>query len=264
MSPALRPVAPAEIAGDRPPELYDLIYADYRPDIPFYVAQARAAAPGAVLEVACGTGRVHLPLLEAGADADGFDLQPAALELLRRKAAARGLTARVTVADMRGFTRPRRYALIVIPFRAFLHNLSTEDQLATLRCCREHLEPGGRLVLDLFHPSLDRLVEPDGVPRLEREFPHPQTGRALSVWTIRRSDRVNQTMRSVMELREAGPGGEVAVLDRSTFALRWVYKAEMELLLDAAGFARRAVAGGFDGRPLERDTDEMVWTAWQD
>jgi hypothetical protein len=46
--------------------------------------------------------------------------------------------------------------------------------------------------------------------------------------------------------------------------LRWTYKAEMELLLRNSGFTRWDVRGGFDGRPLEKDTDEMVWTVWKD
>jgi hypothetical protein len=46
--------------------------------------------------------------------------------------------------------------------------------------------------------------------------------------------------------------------------MRWTWRFEMELLLRAAGFTRWAVLGGFDGRPFEKDTDEMVWTAWKD
>ena len=58
--------------------------------------------------------------------------------------------------------------------------------------------------------------------------------------------------------------GYAAATHKHAFQLRWVGKPEMELLLEAAGFKRWQVEGGFDGRPLERDTDEMVWTAWKD
>jgi hypothetical protein len=165
---------------------------------------------------------------------------------------------------MRDFTMPRRYALVTMPFRAFLHNLSTEDQLRTLRCIREHLKGGGALVFNVFHPSLERLVEPDGEERLEREFPHPETGLSVGVYSRRRIDRVNQILRAEMEIRESDPRGYAGAVHSHNVTLRWVYKAEMELLLRAAGFNRYAVAGGFDGRPLERDTDEMIWTAWKD
>ena len=174
----------SSVQGYIAPEMYDIAYGWRTDDIPFYVEQARAAQ-GPVLEVACGTGRVYLPMLQAGVDADGFDLHPGMLEVLKQKADALGLKARVSQADMRDFTLPRRYKLITIPFRAFFHNVTTEDELRTLRCCRQHLEPGGRLVLDLFHVTLARLMEPDGEWRRELEFAHPQTGAPLALWSKR-------------------------------------------------------------------------------
>ena len=245
------------------PELYDLAYSWLTEDIPFYVARGKEAR-GPVLEAGCGTGRVLIPMMEASIDIDGLDLHPGMLEVLRRKAETRGLKPRVVVADMRDFTMPRRYALVTILFRAFQHLLTTEDQLKALRCCREHLESGGRLVFNLFHPSFERIVEPDGEERLEREFPHPETGLPVGMYAVRQIDRVNQILRVKMEIRESDPRGYVGATHSHRFSLRWTYKAEMELLLRAAGFARFEVLGGFDGRPLERDTDEMVWTAWKD
>ena len=251
------------VAGYLAPALYDLQYSTYREDLPFWVELARSAG-GPVLEVGCGTGRVHLPLLQAGVDAEGFDLLPAMLDELRRKAKALGLTPRVHEADMRDFALPRRYALILITFRAFLHNLTTAEQLATLRACRDHLAAGGRLVLDLFYPNLARLAEPGGAWRFEKRFAHPSNGAPLEVWSRAQRDLVNQTMRVEMELRELDAAGAVVATHPESFALRWIFKPEMELLLDAAGFARREVLGGFDGRPLRHDTDEMIWTAWKD
>ncbi len=253
----------SSVAGYIAPELYDTVYGWWTDDIPFYVEQARAAG-GPVLEVACGTGRVHLPLLAAGVDADGFDLHPGFLAVLRRKAAAGGLAPRVVQADMRDFTMPRRYALIVIPFRAFLHNLSHDDELRTLRRCREHLVPNGRLVFDLFHVTFSRLVEPEDQWRFERRFADPATGAPLELWSRQRRDLVGQTMHAGMELRRLDASGAVVERHPHDVDLRWIYRDEMELLLRTAGFSRTTVDGGFDGRPLERDTDLMIWTAWKD
>lgn len=258
-----RPLDDSSVRGYVAPEAYDTFYGWWDADVPFYVERARAAG-GPVLEVACGTGRVHLPLLEAGVDADGFDLHAGFLEVLRRKARAKGLAARVVQADMRDFTMPRRYRMVAIPFRAFLHNMDHEDELRTLRGCREHLEPGGTLVLDLFHPTFARLVEPEDEWRFERAFPDPATGAPLALWSRQRRDVVNQTMHAEMELRGRDASGAETVVHPHAVDLRWVYKGEMELLLEAAGFTRFAVEGGFDGRPLEKDTDLMVWTAWKD
>jgi hypothetical protein len=66
-------------------------------------------------------------------DIEGFGLHPGMLETLKRKAAALGLKPRLYRADMRDFTMPRRYALITIPFRGFMHLLDSEDVLNALR-----------------------------------------------------------------------------------------------------------------------------------
>ncbi len=247
------------------PDLYDAIYSWYGDDVAFYVAAARDAG-GPVLEVGCGTGRILIPTLEAGADIEGIDLNPGMLEVLRAKAAARGLTPRVTVGDMRDFTLPRRFSLITIPFRAFLHNLTTEDQLATLVRCREHLAPGGTLVFNSFYPSFDYIVNHTNQVgmTLERELTLDDSGRRIEIWSHHVHDRVNQVLSADKEVRVFDAQGGVAAVHPHRFRLRWFYKAEMELLLRVAGFARWQVRGGFDGRPLERDTDEMVWTAWRD
>lgn len=245
------------------PELYDLTYTAYRDDLEFYVELARAAR-GPVLEAACGTGRILLPTLQAGVDIDGFDLAPAMLDHLKKKAAALGLSPRVYIADMRDLTLPRRYALITLPFRAFMHLLTTEDQLKALRCLREHLEPGGALVLNLFYPSFERIAQPGDEPRIEREFAHPETGLPVVVQGNTRFDRVNQLLHAEQEVLISDARGYVSATHRRAFTLRWTFKPEMELLFRVAGFTRHAVAGGFAGRPLESHTEEMVWTAWKD
>jgi SAM-dependent methyltransferase len=245
------------------PELYDLAYSWLTTDLDFYVGRAKQAH-GPVLEAGCGTGRVLIPTLQAGVEIDGLDLNPGMLAVLERKAQTLGLAPRLVRGDMRDFTMPRRYALITSPFRAFQHLMTTEDQLRALRCMREHLEPGGALTLNLFYPNFARLAEPDGEQRLEMEFSHPRTGLPVRAYARRQADRVNQTLWVEREVRELGPAGEVTATHRDRFSMRWTYKPEMELLLRTAGFARWQVLGGFDGRPLERDTDEMVWTAWKE
>lgn len=252
-----------DVASYIPPEQYDLMYSWYTPDLEFYVGAARAAG-GPVLEVACGTGRVLLPTLEAGADIDGLDVHPGMLEVLRRKAAERGLHPHVVQADMRDFTMRRRYRLATIPFRAFMHLMTTVDQVRALQRIRAHLEPGGRLIFNLFFPSFDAITS----PRLDlhdREFTDAATGHHVLLRTTRHeNDRVGQVMRSERTMDVLDAGGRPLATYPHAFELRWTWRYEMELLLARAGFARWDVRGGFDGRPLERDTDEMVWTAWQE
>jgi SAM-dependent methyltransferase len=251
-----------------PPDLYDVIYSDIRDDIPFWVGET-GEARGPVLELCCGTGRVLIPCLEAGVDIDGLDLTDAMIEALRARLAARGLSADVALGDMRDFTRPRTYALITIPFNSFLHNPTQADQLATLRCCREHLAPGGRLMLNIFHPSSARLAELDGLPRLIKTVPHPAGGSARVI-DAGRCDPVAQHIAITRTIELLDDAARVTATRETAFELRYVWKPEMELLLALAGFRRFAVEArtgytkGFAPKPVLEDGDQLVWTAGGD
>ena len=245
------------------PELYDLVYSWYDLDRAFYVAKAQEAG-GPVLEVGCGTGRILIPTLEAGVDIDGIDLREEMIEAARRKAEAIGKSPALLAADMRDFTMPRKYALVIMPFRVFQHALTTADQLQTLKVIRDHLEAGGALLFNVFFPNYARLAGPDGEQVLEREFDHPETGLPVSYYSTSWRDRVNQTMRVEAEIAESDPRGYVGRSFRYEYYMRWTFRAEMELLLHTAGYARFEVKGGFDGQALDDDRAEMVWTAWRD
>ena len=79
-------------------ELYDIVFGDFAFDRDFYLELARGAN-GPVLEVACGTGRILIPCMQAGVDIDGLDLYSSMIEVLRRKASALGLHPGLYVTD---------------------------------------------------------------------------------------------------------------------------------------------------------------------
>jgi SAM-dependent methyltransferase len=242
-------------------ELYDILCNEFTYGIDFYVELARAAM-GPVLEIACGTGRILLPCLQAGAEVDGLDLYEPMLSRLRAKAAALQLAPRLFQTDMSDFKLPRRYSLITITFNAFCHNLTQEAQIGCLRRCREHLEPGGLLVFDAFFPGLSYLGMADNTRVLEGEITHPVTGQTLRMYDTRSFNRVTQLQHSINEIEAVGADGGTTIIHRSEFDTRWTYREEMALLLRIAGFSRREIVADFERRPLLRDTDGMVAFAW--
>lgn len=251
------------------PALYDAVYSDYTADVAPHVEALRAAG-GPALEVCCGNGRLLIPALEAKADCEGLDFSEPMLADLRAKLAAKHLRATLHRADMRDFTLPMRYALIVIGFNSFLHNLTQDDQLATLRCCRQHLESGGRLQLTVFHPAVDKLLQWSERESLTKDVAYG--GRRYRVFDRADDDRVEQVRRMTRRIEILD--GERVVEERTeTFSIRYVYKPEMELLLRVAGFSRWQAeplfvdyadpASAAGGRPL-REGDHVRWTAWKD
>jgi SAM-dependent methyltransferase len=242
-------------------DMYDVILKDVPYGLDFYVALAREAN-GPVLDIACGTGRILLPCLAAGIDIEGLDLFESMLKTLRAKATTLGLTPRLHQADMSDFRLPRRFALVMIPFNAFSHNMTQESQIRCLELGREHLLPGGMLAFDTFFPSLEIVGVPENTRVLEGELPHPETGLPMRMYDTRSFDRVAQVQHSMNELELVAADGSVEAVHRSQVSGRYVFKHEMELLLRLAGFARWKIYGDFDRRPLMRENEAMIVEAW--
>src|SRR5262249_25422620 len=175
------------------------------------------------------------------------------LNRLRAKAAALGLSPRLHQADMSNFSVPRRFRLVMIPFNAFIHNMTQEAQIHCLQLCREHLLAGGMLAFDTFFPSVEIIGAPEKTRVLEGEMPHPQTGLPMRMYDTRTFNRVAQTQHSLNEFELLDANGNVKTVYRSEVSSRYIYKHEMELLLRVAGFARWEIYGDFERRPLTRE-----------
>ncbi|WP_277554195.1 class I SAM-dependent methyltransferase [Halobaculum limi] len=237
-----------------PAELYDLQYSDVdRGDVPFYVDCARAA-DGPVLELACGTGRIHLPLLRAGVDADGIDVDPASLDRLREKAAAEGLDPSVRVGDMTVLDTDREYDLVICPFNALHHATTLAGLQATLAGVHDALAPGGQFVFDVFVPRFDVICE------TYDEWQERSVEYEGSEYTVRiRStvaDHVEQLYTVETEL--LAPDGETLIGDRMQLAM--FPKRLLEVVVAESPFASASLAGGFDGEDLAETQDVQLWT----
>jgi SAM-dependent methyltransferase len=235
-------------------DLYDhvTIYRN-RADVGFFVAAAKQAG-SPVLELGCGTGRVLLPVARAEVDIVGLDASPSMLDICRRNVEQEPLGVRSHVelveGDMRRFDLGTTFTLITIPFRPFQHLVTVEEQLSCLESIHRHLRPGGRLILDLFNPSLEALVQPEGVESPpESEFITPDGRRVVRRFRITARDRANQV--NHVELIY-----DITRLDGSTerlvhaFAMRYLFRFEAEHLLARAGFVIERLYAGYDGSPF--------------
>ncbi len=235
-------------------DLYDYV-APYqsRPDVTFFVDEALAAG-GPVLEVGCGTGRILIPTARAGVAITGLDLSPHMLAVCRERLAAEDpeVQARVTLVeeDMRFFELGRWFSLITLPFRPFQHLTQVADQLACLRTLGRHLQPDGRLILDLFNPSLEALTRDNIGQEVgdEPDFTLPD-GRQVT----RRSKIVSRDLfRQVTEVEliyyvTHADGREERLVH--AFPMRHLFRFEAEHLLARAGFEVEALYADYERNP---------------
>jgi SAM-dependent methyltransferase len=230
---------------------YDLLWTSKQDDVPFYMAMAKETR-GPVLELACGTGRVLLPLARAGIEVTGLDVCQPMLDKLQTRldAEPREVQARVALkcADMREYRFTRKFKLVFCAFNSFLHLITTDDQLACLRSVREYLADDGRLVLDVFAPDHSRLTDRDETMMdVERD---PETGRDMTVTTISKRRLASQTIEAWEYVDRIGDDGTVTRCSAS-LTLCWIHHREMHLLLKCAGYEVMNVYGGFDKRPYD-------------
>ncbi len=151
------------------------------------------------------------------------------------------------LADMRQFTLPVHFPLCVIPFRTFLHNLTMEDQIATLKNIHAYLQPDGILAFDLFVPIYQVL----GRTRWDLEIPPEELGernKDISITSHIRHDPVAQllTIKNIYRQENQGDGTNS---DQASMHYRYIFRNEMELLLRVAQFELLACYGGFQEEP---------------
>lgn len=242
-------------------QFYDLEYGDLTADL-LMIQQFAARCGSPILELACGTGRVLLPLAREGYQVTGIDVSPAMLELARRKVEAEDLADRVTVVeqDMRELALPGRFALAFVAVNSFMHLLNTEDQLAALDRIREHLKPGGLLLLDLFNPDLGRLLEFRGQVALEKVSVEPASGHRLMKFSTETVDLAQQTIRVTYVVERLDDEGHV---QRTVFpfSMRYLFRYELELLLRYAGFEIEAIYGSYDLDDFGSESEKMIAVA---
>ncbi|HEY7268985.1 MAG TPA: class I SAM-dependent methyltransferase [Dehalococcoidia bacterium] len=234
-------------------------------DTEFYLSLAReaAAAGHPVLELAVGTGRVAIEVARAGIDVTGLDLSPAMLDIARRKAAGTANLALVE-GDMADFAVDRSFGLIYIPFRSFLLLPTVEEQKSCLACVRRHLVPDGRLALNFFNPDIPLMAAWMGPARkgLQPAFDLPApNGERTTVWETRRYLIANQQIDETRIDERMDAGGAVLSRVYRKMKLRYVFRYEMQHLLELSGFEVEALYGGFNREPFTDTSTEMVWVA---
>src|SRR5512147_1565539 len=106
--------------------LYD-IYVPATFDIDFFVSETRKVK-GEILELMSGTGRVSIPLLEAGVKLTCVDLSAELNAIFREKLTQRGLKADIYQMDVCELDLHKKFDMVIIPFGSFSHITSPEDQ----------------------------------------------------------------------------------------------------------------------------------------
>lgn len=263
-------------AGCREPfvdaELYDYEYRHRRADIHFYKQLARNRmefAPGTVLDLACGSGRLLVPLARDGHRVVGVDRSPAMLAAAARRVArlpkGRREQCQLARGDIRSFALGHEATLAIVAFHGVQHLLSDEDFVAFLRRTRANLCPGGWLAFDILPPDPAWLGR-DPARRWGRTlFRHPRTGQRF-VYTTNHSFDERRRLLHMRLYYQPVDGHDLPDGDERVVRLchRQYWPDDVQRMLRLTGFRPTEAFAGFDGRLLAshaEDADEHVYLA---
>lgn len=239
------------------------------PEIAYFQAFVEAGQPA--LDVACGTGRLLIPYLEAGLDVDGCDISKDMLALCRERAEREGLSPDLYEQAMHELDLPRKYRTIYLCGGFGLGGNRDHDEEA-LRRIYEHLEPGGALILDNEVPYDDGgwgwgYWTEDGRRKLPEPWPEPGDRRTASDGTeYELRSRITEveplSQRLTMEMRGfMWHDGDLVEQDEHVLKMTLYFTSELRLMLERAGFSDIELRGDYADKEPTSDTGFVVFIA---
>lgn len=248
-------------------EFYDSIYERIGPkDINFFVDFSKEVG-GRTLELGCGTGRILVPTAVAGCWITGLDFSPSMLTKCREKLDEQPAEVQERVkliqGNMTSFNTGETYSLITVPFRSFQLLLDVEEQKACLASVRKHLAARGLFIIDVFQPKFARLI-PD--PKYTAEIEDLPEMQLPDGRIIRRTNRTAAVHRD-LQYNDIEMAHYITYPDGRTervvqvLQMRYIFRYEMEHLLELSGFKVLDLFGDFDKSEFTGDSPEMIFVA---
>ena len=232
-------------------------------DLPFYIELAEKSR-GPILEIACGTGRVTIPIARKGIEICGVDNSLPMLEVLHENLAREPEPVRrlVTVqeGDMRTFRLNRKFPLVIIPFRPMQHMFTVEDQVAALKTAAAHLTDNGILAFDVFYPKFEMIWTKVGEEVAEMEWSVESDPTRVVRRFFRKDsvDKINQIFNFTFIFRTY-QSGDLVLEETEAFSLCYYTYPHLRALFLLAGLEPVAEYGSFAKTPLDNTAEQMIF-----
>lgn len=232
---------------------YDAVHADVREDIEFILEMAHAQA-GDVLDLGCGTGRLTIPLAQAGFAVTGIDNEQAMLATAAQKLKAAGLenSVKLVSADMVSLSLPdQAFSLALVTQNTIMH-LSDIQMRAAMRAVRKHLAKGGVLLVDAANPLQIGSAPDQPNFTLERRLKRDDSTEVLQYarWI---NDRENQFV--AVDWRYVADDGNVVHASTKYY---YYYPHTLQMLMNDSGLEWQAVYGDYQAGKFTEGSERLI------
>lgn len=235
------------------PLLYDKENEGYQPELALLLKMAKEK-PGKIIDLACGTGRMTIPLASNGLDCVGVDIHPNMLQRAKEKAGA--LSIQWMEQDCRDLHLDMKAQLIFSVGNSFQHFLTNEDQDGLLSSVNRHLELGGHFVFNTRFPCAEELLQPP-----EEQFwrSYQDADTTVELYTISEYNPLEQIQSYTTIRRFLDGESSIADEQRTHIKLRYVFPKEMKRLLEKHGFDILELYGDWQEARLTAEHQEMIY-----
>jgi SAM-dependent methyltransferase len=239
---------------------YDIEHAHFEEDLSLYTNFAELCG-SPLLELACGSGRLLVPLARQGYELTGVDSSAGMLKLAQEALEQAGVAAQCKLAqeNMCRLSLGQKFRLAFIALGSFGHVCTRQEQRQTLAAVRDHLTTGGRFILDISNADVRYMEHLSGQVLHQGTWPR-QDGALLSHF-VSPASSLTKHLLELTHFYEEHRQGEAVRRTVITTHLYLFERNEVELLLEEAGFEIADVYGDYELNPFEHDSPRMIFIA---
>lgn len=239
------------------PALYDGENESYTSDIPFLLKWA-SLTKGAIIDIACGTGRATIPLARQGHRVTGVDVHKGMLDEARRKSSDLDLEIDWVQQDCMNLNLETSADLIYTVGNSFQHFLTNDEQDKLLASVSRHLNPDGIFIFGARFPGAEELFS-SGTEEFWKTYEDEESKLQVDVYCLSSYDAISQIHHNTTIRKYKNDAGEEVKEKKTEISLRYVFPREMERLLAENGFKVLNVYGDWNENPLTSGSKEMVY-----
>ena len=233
---------------------YDDEYWWKKDDIEFWRRHYKKHVANSILEVACGTGRIGVPLAREHVKYHGLDISKEFLKTMQEKLDYNNLRATITHGDMRSFNLKTRFDFIFIGFNSLLHLLTDNDILSFLKSIKLHCHANTIFTIDVFVPHPLFLYRPQ-VRYPTMEYVDSETKEIISVEEISNYDS-NTEINEITWFYSSSSQKDIKVYK---YHMRMLYPDTINRLLMDSGFEILNMYGDYNYNEFTEESQYQIY-----
>ncbi|MFJ7646552.1 class I SAM-dependent methyltransferase [Lysinibacillus sp. NPDC097279] len=239
------------------PILYDKENEQFMPELPFLLKWA-SYTQGTIIDLACGTGRLTIPMAKNGYKLIGVDIHVGMIKEARKKAAHFDLPIEWVEQDCTTLKLTTKSNFIYSVGNSFQHFLTNQSQDDFFSSVHKHLEKGGVFIFGTRFPSVEELLQPS-TEEYWRTYTDSDTLYNVDLYTISFYDSLNQIQQYTTIRKYKNSEGQIVDEKRTNISLRYVFPKEMERMVQDNGLEIVDVYQDWNETPATNDSYELIY-----